>query len=1516
MSQESIEENIQITPIDSSFINQVKSNAQQIESISTNLSSQMKLKSFVPSMKSMIDSTIKMMEIVSQNLDYLNNTEIFQEDFNKAMNVINTAYSSYLKCLTSITDTKSEHSLIHKIILDIENFSQSISIFSTVFGEIMNEHSQKDHDINLINTRIGLESALFNFAVKIESTDEKPFFKSRFVEIYKCYNDINKINSNLAAIKSVCGTGKTLCMPIILLCRSLKDKMNAPFLFITQPSPKHVESKEKFFRQTISKYVTITIEPDELFEMMNEYEKTLKISKLVLAVLTPHNLLPLLYQLRMNKQFYPHTRIIIDEIHQRTFHSDVLITKIADFDQKLKLFKLNMNVILTSASISPPLLYPFNGKLKVTTLIKSPQFEIIERPPIIESNVQKINNEIVRDQTIYAMEDMAKIDSSIEEGHILCFLSGIGICTKLKNSVISKLKHSEETEKQRKIVVLQTALKPNEAIESYFERLREEYLVFEGLREGKQYKNEFLYFVPIVLSGLVEDVIYELAQNEFPGDLKKINKLICSTPMIESSFTIDRLSVVVDSGLFKETEFDSSTCLTTLTEKQASKESLEQRKGRLGRTMKGLYISIHAPNDQVPNYQVPPIQRLDLATNVLLMKDICIDFEKMKNLPSVPNKYNLRFALETLKQIKAIDPDTMKITPFGHELLNYPFISIYYAAAIINFRELFPNEEKMFANFIAAYISTLITMDSILVQEDMSEKMSRFFKEDSDITTLVNPLNLLLKSDLTDNDKLRDYVESYGFSYSQFLVFKTHIQEIVDLTFPGKTIVDVLNRIGFFIKKYEGVTGLVDLFIPEIARVFPKWKQIHSIRYKYVSGAGGFDSRPTVVFIGNQNLIFSDQRQKNAEVRISRRPGWNGIMIPTDCYCFNISRNSNSRMNFGRLIHRMNKFSSGAIQSIECDKIALNPWFDVLLETYFKNDNLNVTYFSNVVKTNNNNNNGGRPTFEYRVFHYSNAGERVFISFIPNDDYVKKIIIDGIDKCLKLMPFTPRSVLVYRSDVQSVVEITSIGAQHYESSMSSFLPADYLDRRKIDFCLKNLSLLSKSNSRIRICALFIKETCKLNEFDQKNLYFINEDYKTSTGLKYLVQNRIKEMKHGILYDQQNEGFLKNKSFELSLFQFPSKFIHPALMQHQESLDCILKWFKLNCKYAKVVKVIGHQLLMTQIDIYYLQQHLRVEKEKIKKEMNLNYVVTPIPSQIYSKAYLEIREHPTWDYVKKYKVIITTKEEENEVKELINKYKEEIEKENKNKIDETLCCCYICDDPDNPVLTNYPITIYHQDGSTYTNKMCRDCLAINLQVATESFFSDGKIDQNAIDNISFKPSIIPSVDSKETKDGQECWPQIPLGQMISVLILNDDQLADLVSVWLHIVSEYTIRTQAKDQFTFCPDHPHELICLLNRVNKDLCCKNSSCKNILCQFCMCWHLSTYICDERKSGKNFSWPTKCPRCKAPTFKDGGCNHITCPCGCHWCYKCCAGFNTADKCYEHLSFVHGGCFDYHFDD
>ena len=49
------------------------------------------------------------------------------------------------------------------------------------------------------------------------------------------------------------------------------------------------------------------------------------------------------------------------------------------------------------------------------------------------------------------------------------------------------------------------------------------------------------------------------------------------------------------------------------------------------------------------------------------------------------------------------------------------------------------------------------------------------------------------------------------------------------------------------------------------------------------------------------------------------------------------------------------------------------------------------------------------------------------------------------------------------------------------------------------------------------------------------------------------------------------------------------------------------------------------------------------------------------------------------------------------------------------------------------------------------------------------------------------------------------------------------------------------------------------------------------------------------------------QCPKCAAPTFKAHGCNHISCLCGCEWCWECGGDFTNEDI-YAHMMDAHGG--------
>ena len=76
-----------------------------------------------------------------------------------------------------------------------------------------------------------------------------------------------------------------------------------------------------------------------------------------------------------------------------------------------------------------------------------------------------------------------------------------------------------------------------------------------------------------------------------------------------------------------------------------------------------------------------------------------------------------------------------------------------------------------------------------------------------------------------------------------------------------------------------------------------------------------------------------------------------------------------------------------------------------------------------------------------------------------------------------------------------------------------------------------------------------------------------------------------------------------------------------------------------------------------------------------------------------------------------------------------------------------------------------------------------------------------------------------------------------------------------------------------------------------------------------------IENFVCSDCLDCKDPPQSKPCPGCQTPTTKSGGCNHITCPCGIHWCFQCGEEFNS-DEIYEHMEEEHGGLgFEYMID-
>ena len=133
-------------------------------------------------------------------------------------------------------------------------------------------------------------------------------------------------------------------------------------------------------------------------------------------------------------------------------------------------------------------------------------------------------------------------------------------------------------------------------------------------------------------------------------------------------------------------------------------------------------------------------------------------------------------------------------------------------------------------------------------------------------------------------------------------------------------------------------------------------------------------------------------------------------------------------------------------------------------------------------------------------------------------------------------------------------------------------------------------------------------------------------------------------------------------------------------------------------------------------------------------------------------------------------------------------------------------------------------------------------------------------------------------------------------ILDCLLLNDkDDLAvKLENISLNHLAESNI-----DVVTFCPTPGCNYMCFYDKNEFHLNCP--LCKRSYCLQCKTeWHKDK-TCEEYQlekkdkdndikfeeyaKGSNFK---QCPNCKRWVEKISGCNHITCPCGSHFCYSC----------------------------
>jgi len=154
-------------------------------------------------------------------------------------------------------------------------------------------------------------------------------------------------------------------------------------------------------------------------------------------------------------------------------------------------------------------------------------------------------------------------------------------------------------------------------------------------------------------------------------------KVVVSTNVAQTSVTIPDIDAVVDSGM--ERRIEISDGVEGLYLRAISRADSKQRKGRAGRTKKGIYID-RCPTDERLDFPIAEIERSRLDQTVLRLAMVGFDMEELEFFHQ-PKKSDIHDARQSLVRLGCMNADG-SVTKIG-KLVNRLPVSVQNARMLV-----------------------------------------------------------------------------------------------------------------------------------------------------------------------------------------------------------------------------------------------------------------------------------------------------------------------------------------------------------------------------------------------------------------------------------------------------------------------------------------------------------------------------------------------------------------------------------------------------------------------------------------------------------------------------------------------------------------------------------------------------------------------------------------------------------------------------------------------------------------